>query len=86
VDTVESRIEIFGTANSDILELFIPENYRVVEAKHRLGSFQICQLLDTSRSDRKRIKVQLIAERQQWANTDINLRLESRLTPTDSPL
>lgn len=86
VDTVESRIEVFGTANSDILELFIPENYRVVEAKHRLGSFQICQLLDTSRSDRKRIKVQLIAERQQWANTDINLRLESRLTPTDSPL
>ncbi len=86
VDTAESRIEVFGTANSDILEFFIPENYRVVEAKHRLGSFQICQSLDASRSDRKRIKVQLIAERQQWANTDINLRLESRVVSADSPL
>nr|MCU0720147.1 hypothetical protein [Pirellula sp.] len=68
-----SRIEFFGTSNTDLLELELPNGFSVDEVTNRNDKVKVHE-----REENGVRYAQLVAERSNWENYDFSIRLVKR--------
>ena len=68
-----SRIEFFGTSNTDLLELELPSGFSIDEVTNRNDKVKVHE-----REENGVRYAQLVAERTNWENYDFSIRLVKR--------
>lgn len=76
-----SRVEFFGTSNTDLLELELPSGFVLEEATNRNFKVRVYE-----REENGVRFAQLVAERSNWENYDFTIRMVKRELPTDTGL
>lgn len=71
-----SRIEFFGTSNTDLLELELPSGFAIDEVTNRNDKVKVHE-----REENGVRYAQLVAERTNWENYDFAIRLVKRELP-----
>lgn len=76
-----SRIEFFGTSNTDLLELELPSGFAIDEVTNRNDKVKVHE-----REENGIRYAQLVAERTNWENYDFAIRLVKRDLPIGTNL
>jgi hypothetical protein len=74
-----SRVEFFGTSNTDLLELELPSGFVLEEATNRNFKVRVYE-----REENGVRFAQLVAERSNWENYDFTVRMVKRELPTNT--